>query len=87
MENKEIYDMGFKVGLESRPSKFIKERFISLKECNQNEVLVSKLMEFLVSQECLIPEFFVTQKGEELGKNLTIYLMGLQNGSLHKESK
>lgn len=87
MENKEIYDMGFKAGLKSRPSKSLKERFINLKMNNQNKVLVSKLVEFLVSAQCSIPEFFATQEGRELDRNLTVYLMGLQNGSSYKDDK
>lgn len=83
--NKEIYDMGFKVGVKVRPSKHIRERFIQMKMNYQEKDLIEQLIKFLVTNECSIPDFFTIENKKELGEKLTVYLMGMQNGSLYKK--
>lgn len=81
-ENKELYDMGFKAGVKAKPPKHVKENLINLKVNYQDKVLIEKLTKLLIVNNCPIPEFFYTADKKELGRKMTIYLMGLQNGSL-----
>lgn len=83
--NKSIYDIGFKVGLKTRPPKHLMERFIQMKMNYQEKELIEQLIKFLVSNECSIPDFFIIENKKELSEKLTVYLMGIQNGSLYKE--
>lgn len=83
--NKSIYDMGFKVGAKVRPPKHTRERFIQMKMNYQEKELIEQLIKFLVNNGCTIPEFFTGESKKELSKKLTVYLMGIQNGSLYKK--
>lgn len=81
-ENKELYDMGFQAGQKTKPPKHLKERFIRLKLNYQEKILIEHLTKLLVTNDCPIPEFFYITDKKELDKKMTVYLMGLQNGSL-----
>ena len=78
----EIYQMGYKAGAKIKPDLNIKYIWEILNQNKQSDILIDMITKYLVQYECPIPEFFMLDDKKEKGEMLTVYLMGIQNGSL-----
>lgn len=81
-ECEEIYQMGYKAGVKIKPKQHVKFGWVSLNQNRQTDTLIDMITKYLVQYECPIPEFFMLDDKKEKGEMLTVYLMGIQNGSL-----
>lgn len=80
----EIYQMGYKAGAKIKPESNTKQYWVGLSINNQIDTLIKRITEHLVAHDCPIPEFFMLDDKKEKGEMLTVYLMGIQNGSLEE---
>lgn len=80
----EIYQMGYKAGAKIKPDLNIKYIWEILNQNRQSDILIDMITKYLIQYDCTIPEFFMFSDKVEKEERLTIYLMGIHNGSLEE---